>query len=53
MQHNIPLHYLLGGQERFSVPKISESTSKIEVKIKSLHEALGIYILKGSMFLPA
>ena len=49
LAHTIPLHYWQGGRERFLASQKTKSTSKIKLKIKSLHEALGIFILKGSM----
>ena len=49
LAHTVPLHYWIGCRERFSVTKKHKSTRNIKVKIKALHGALDIYILKGSM----
>ena len=49
LAYTMPLHYLLGGREGLPASKKLKCTRKIKVKIKSLHGALRIYILKGSM----
>ena len=49
LAHTTLLHNLVDGRNRFKPPKKSKSTSKIKVKFKYLHGALGIYISKGSL----